>query len=115
MQVASGKPNSRALFVGCDYALTGSGGSGTLVLYAATSRGPQIYGSVLSGGGFDNVPGVGSKAAYSPEDGRFIVTTDQDFVELILPFNLKGATSDTPNGATQAGMALAKKVLSALP
>lgn len=109
-----GTPNSRAQFAGCNYSLTGSSGSGELILYLSTGRGQQIYNATQSGGGFSDVSGVGVQAAYNSEDGRFIVRTDNDFVELTLPFNLKGAKSDSPDGAKKAGTTLANKVLSAI-
>lgn len=109
-----GTPNSRAQFTGCNYSLTGSSGSGELILYLSTGRGPQIYNATQSGGGFTDVPGVGAQAAYNSEDGRFIARTDKDFVELTLPYNLKGATSDSPAGAKKAGTTLANKVLSSI-
>jgi hypothetical protein len=109
-----GTPNSRAQFAGCNYSLTGSSGSGQLILYLSTGRGPQIYSATQSGGGFSDVSGVGAQAAYNSEDGRFIARTDKDFVELTLPFNLKGATSDSPDGAKKAGTTLANKILSSI-
>jgi hypothetical protein len=109
-----GKSNSGAQFVGCSYSLTGSGGTGTLILHVATARGDQIYGAVDSGGGYSDVPGVGTQAAYNAEVGQFIARTDKDFVELTLPFAMKGSTSASPDGAKKAGTALAKKVLSEL-
>jgi len=107
-----GTPNSRAQFAGCNYSLTGSAGTGELSLYLSTGRGPQIYSATQSGGGFTDVSGVGVQAAYNSEDGRFIARTDKDFVELTLPYNLKGAKSDSPNGAEKAGTTLANKILS---
>jgi hypothetical protein len=107
-----GKTNSRAMFVGCDYTLAGAGGSGTMTLYVATVRGPQIYSATQEGGGFADVSGVGTQAAYNAEDGRFIVATDKAFVEIMLPVNLKGATSSSTSGAERAGVTLAKHVLS---
>jgi hypothetical protein len=109
-----GAQNSRAQFAGCNYSLTGSSGSGQLILYLSTGRGPQIYNATQSGGGFTDVSGVGAQAAYNSEDGRFIARTDKDFVELTLPFNLKGATSDSPDGAKKAGTTLVNKVLSSI-
>lgn len=106
-----GKTNSRAMFVGCDYTLRGAGGAGTMTLYVATTRGPQIYSATQEGGGFADVSGVGTQAAYNAEDGRFIVHTDKAFVELMLPFNMKGATSSSTTGAEKAGTTLAKQVL----
>ena len=100
------------MFVGCDYTLRGTGGTGTMTLYVATTRGPQIYTATQEGGGFTDVSGVGTQAAYNAEDGRFIVHTDKAFVEITLPFSLKGATSSNTAGAEKAGTTLAKQVLS---
>jgi len=80
-------------------------------MYLATERGPQIYGAAQAGGGFSNVSGVGTQAAYNSEDGRFIASTDKNFVELTIPSDLKGLTAAK---ATQAGQTLANKVLSEL-
>jgi hypothetical protein len=109
-----GTSNSGAAFVGCSYGLKGSAGTGSLVLHVATDRAEQIYDAVETGGGFSDVSGVGTKAAYNSEDGRFIVRTDKDFVELTLPSDLKGATSASPAGAKKAGTTLTEKVLSEL-
>ncbi|HEX3815216.1 MAG TPA: hypothetical protein VHX59_20470 [Mycobacteriales bacterium] len=109
-----GTSNSGAAFVGCSYGLKGSAGTGSLVLHVAADRAEQIYDAVETGGGFSDVAGVGTKAAYNSEDGRFIVRTDKDFVELTLPSDLKGATSASPAGARKAGTTLTEMVLSEL-
>lgn len=109
-----GKSNSGAAFIGCGYDLKASGGTGSLDLHVATDRAQQIYGAVESGGGFSDISGVGTQAAYNSEDGRFIARTDKDFVALSLPTDLKGATSASPAGAKKAGTTLAQKVLSEL-
>lgn len=110
---ASPSPQSQGQFVSCAYAVRTSGGSGTVYLDVATSRAAQIYSAVDSGGGFQNVAGVGAAAAYAAEDGRFIARTAARFVGITLPVDAKGSTVSTPTGAQKAGSTLAKQALSA--
>lgn len=111
---ATTSSSQQGSFLSCQYALRTNVGEGTLLLDVSASRGGDVYQSAADAAGFEPVDEVGDEAAYSPEQARLVVTSNDVFVQLSMPPYLQGSTILTPAKSQAAAIALAERIYQSL-